>query len=133
MESIKKLSENQARSQNRVLYSVRKEHFPQVFAEFKTFNLSEEDFQLALSLENSVEETYNKFENEFDRFANLAKELKYEINVSWSKLEDICCPIDHPWLNLKLIHLWRTLQQTWRGRSNGQVAANVKSVKMQKM
>ena len=34
------------------------------------------------------------FENEINRFANLAKELKYERNSSWSILEDIYRPIE---------------------------------------
>ena len=93
-ESSKNFKEKQARSHNSVDYSVAKNNFPQVFAEFKTFNLSEEDFQLILSLEYSIEEKYNKFENEINRFANLAKELKYEINVSWSNLEDLYHPIE---------------------------------------
>ena len=102
-ESSKIFKEKQARSHNSVDYSVAKNNFPQAFAEFKTFSLSDEDFQLVSSFENSIEEMYKKFEDEINRFANLAKELKYERNVSWPILEDMYRPIE-PSLIIKEWH-----------------------------
>ena len=142
LESSKKFKEKQSRSHNSVDYTVAKSNFSQVFAEFKTFSLSEEDFQLVLSMENSIEETYNKFENEINRFANLAKELKYERNSSWSILEDIYRPIEpslivKEWhelefeINLSLKDLATKMKRpyVWTGGRKCEKCQNTKKVK----
>ena len=141
-ESSKKFKEKQARSHNSVDYSVAKNNFPQAFAEFKTFSLSDEDFQLVSSFENSIEEMYKKFENEINRFANLAKELKYERNVSWPILEDMYRPIEpslivKEWhelefkINLSLKDIATKMKRpyVWTGGCKCKKCQNAKNVK----
>ena len=140
-ESSKKFKEKEARSHNSVDYSVAKNNFPQVFAEFKTFGLSEEDFQLVSSMENSIEETYNKFENEINKFADQAKELKYE-DLWWSILEDMYCPIEpslivKEWhelefeINLSLKDIATKMKKpyVWTGGCKCEKCQNAKNVK----
>ena len=79
-EKSKESYERNARCYNGIDYEIAKRNFPRVFAELRTYSLSEEDSKTVLSFENSIEETYKKFESEIDRVANLAKDLKYENN-----------------------------------------------------
>ena len=86
---------------------LQKTTFPQVFAEFKTYSLSVEDSQKVVLLENSIEETYKKFENDISRVANIAKDLKYEHNCC--KILDDLYSKTNNWKTSKIQEEWHQL------------------------
>ena len=104
-ERLKISYEREARSYNNVFYSVTKDNFPKVFAEFRTFMLSEDDSQTVSLLENSIEETNREFEREIDRVAHLSRELQYDrdsIYDLYSKSMADLSQIKNEWHELKL-------------------------------
>ena len=107
-EKSKESYEKDARYSNKLPYSIAKDKFPQVFAEFKTYSLSEEDSQELVLLENSIEETYKKFENDISRVANIAKDLKYENNCC--KILDDLYSKTNNWKTSKIQEEWHQLR-----------------------
>ena len=78
LENFKEFHKDQARKYDSVFYSVIKDSFPQVFADFKTYILSEEDSKTVSLLESSIEDKNKKFENEIERIASLSRNLQYD-------------------------------------------------------
>ena len=107
-EKSKESYEKDARYSNKLPYSIAKDNFPQVFAEFKTYSLSVEDSQTVVLLENSIEETYKKFENDISRVANIAKDLKYENNCC--KILDDLYSKTNNWKTSKIQEEWHQLR-----------------------